>query len=139
VTWGSLPAGAVESSASREPPVDAGGESPIPFASRSTVLGDLSYRFGVRGDSETSLEVRGEAMGARGSLVVLGGWAEAFADGTRQRLLAAGQFSSPEAVAVATRTEELLSLGEPEVFQRARRRAVGVAMAPSVFSRCSLA
>jgi hypothetical protein len=78
-------------------------------------------------------------MGARGSLVVLRGWAEAFADGTRQRLLAAGQFSSPVTVAVATRTEELVSLGEREIIRPARRRAVGVGMALGVFGRCSLA
>jgi hypothetical protein len=78
-------------------------------------------------------------MEARGLLLTLGGWAEALADRTRQRLLAAGQFSSPVPVAVATRTEELLSLGKREIIQPARRRAVRVAMAPSVLGRCSLA
>ena len=78
-------------------------------------------------------------MESRGLLLTSGGWAEAFADRTRQRLLAAGQFSSPVTVAVATRTEQLLSLGKREIIPPARRRAVRVAMAPGVRGRCSLA
>ena len=47
------------------------------------VVGDLPYQFGGGGgEGETELEVRGEAMEARGPLLTSGGWAEAFADRT---------------------------------------------------------
>jgi hypothetical protein len=114
------------------------GTSSSPFASRSTVVGDLTYQFGGVGDGETEREVRGEAMKARGPLLS-GGWAEAFTDRTRQRLLTARQFSSPVTVAVAARPEEFLSLGKREIAKPARRRAVGGAMALSILGRCSLA
>jgi hypothetical protein len=121
---GSLPQGA-----SRVPPagsrVSASGE---PVAGTSTVVGNLPYRSGGGG----------EAMEARGPLLS-SGWAEAFADRTRQRLLTTRQFSSPVTVAVAARTEELLSLGKREVIQSARRRTVGVAIAPSILGHCGLA
>ena len=68
-----------------------------------------------------------------------GGWAEAFANRARQRLLAARQFSSPVTVAVATRPEELLALGKREILQLDRLRAVGGAIALAIFGRCSLA
>ena len=88
---------------------------------------------------ETEREVRGEATVARGPPLTSGGWAEALADRTRQRLLAARQFSSPVTVAVATRPEEFLSLGYREIVESARRQAVGVVMAPSILGRRSLA
>ena len=81
----------------------------------------------------------GEATMARGPPLTSGGWAEAFADRTRQRLLTARQFSSPVTVAVATRTEELLSLGKREIIQPARQRGAGVATAPSILGHYSLA
>jgi hypothetical protein len=79
-------------------------------------------------------------MESRGLLLTSGGWAEAFADRTRQRLLSACQFSSPVTVAVATRTEQLLSLGKREIIRPARWRAVGLTLASSVrLGRCDLA
>jgi hypothetical protein len=74
------------------------------------VIGDLPCQFGGGGEGATEREVRVEAVEARGPLLS-SGWAEALADRTRQRLLPARQFSSPETGAVAARTEELLALG----------------------------
>jgi hypothetical protein len=79
-------------------------------------------------------------MESRGLLLTSGGWADAFADRTRQRFLAACQFSSPVTVAVATRTEQLLSLGKREIIGPPRQRAVGLTLASSVrLGRCDLA